>query len=1124
MVIHRHARLPLLLAGSLFLVARSPAQQATSDPAPPPTETAATPREEAALTPAGVQARIDSLQGSDLEQAIKDSLVKRYQEALELLQGAARNQQQRDNFHAAIDSAPKETEHLKSELQGLPEAEAVDPRITDDSEALAKEVDSRRAALAELGTQLSDAHSRLETLSGRPVAIGSRLPEAKSELSELRASLGASAPGNQMSPRDLAERTVAEARQLSLQAEIASLEQEQLSQSPRENLLRARVQLLEARQKLKQSTLQQLESRLQQARLDDAERLALELRALRDEIESDPSPDLVARLDELDSLSRDVARTTAQLEEANRTEDELSQRIDSLKKAYRRIREEIELGGLEGSFAEVMLEQSRRLPTAQAINAEIAERRDELRDLRLAEFRLQAELEHQKELEQQAEPGSTASRLAELRRQLLDRLRDNYQSLVRELGRIDADQRAFRDLVTEVRSYLRERIFWERSSPPVNAGFFRQLPAALRWLTAPDHLASVPLAARELLATRPVASGGALLLIALLGLCLPRLRRSITQSGTRLRKISSDRYVHTLRGLLFSILLAAPLPLLLLLASWALLRFGDRAGWAAGLGMGCLWSALLLAWALPLRELCRPGGLGIEHFGWGRRLSTMLRRALGHSLAIYLPMVLVSATTLYAEQVAHFNSLGRLVFVIAHLGLAWILFRLLNPSHGMFSERLEQLPSGFLSRTRFLWFPLFSSVPLILVGLAVSGFFFTALFLGFEFQGTMRIVTLGVVGYGLALRWFMIKERRLALEEAIAERKARREAARNRGEEPPGGELLSVDEENLELDLEKVGVQTRRMLRSVIGAAVIVAIWLLWSDTLPSNPNAGAKGVGGGPGLVEFLQVLLTIGVATTVVRNLPGLLDLAGLRNSGLESGTRYAVATIAQYLVSAAAIAFILRTLNVDWSQFGWIAAALSVGLGFGLQEIVANFVCGIILLFERPIRVGDVVTLGEVTGSVTRIRMRATTITNWDRQEYVVPNKEFITGSLINWTLTSALNRVTIPVGVAYGSDTARAMGILRDLCGEHPLILDDPAPIVSFEGFGDSTLDLVLRFYLPDLDNRLGTITEMHERIDHRFREAGIEISFPQRDLHLRSIDPAAAGILDRSGRRGDGREA
>jgi potassium efflux system protein len=406
-----------------------------------------------------------------------------------------------------------------------------------------------------------------------------------------------------------------------------------------------------------------------------------------------------------------------------------------------------------------------------------------------------------------------------------------------------------------------------------------------------------------------------------------------------------------------------------------------------------------------------------------------------------------------------------------------------------------------VSRLRHFWWALLVAVPVGLIALAWSGYTLTAITLTWEFNATLRLIAAGVIFYGMVLRWFMISERRLALAEAIEERRLRREAAET-PEASPDGRLV-VDEEQLEPELDALALQTRRLLRSVIGAGVLVLIWYYWSEALPIDGAVGGRVGSVARTTLVMAKVVLVIGISITVVRNLPGLLDLAGLRKSSLEPGTRYAVATIAQYLMITLAILVLARTLKIDWSQFGWIAAALSVGLGFGLQEIVANFVCGIILLFERPIRVGDVVTLGGVTGTVTRIRMRATTITNWDRQELVVPNKEFVTGSLINWTLSNRTTRLVIPVGVAYGSDTEKARQLLLEIAEQHPLVLDDPAPFTTFEAFGDSTLDLMLRCYLPDLDNRLKTITELNESIDRRFKEAGIEIAFPQRDIHIRS---------------------
>ena len=195
----------------------------------------------------------------------------------------------------------------------------------------------------------------------------------------------------------------------------------------------------------------------------------------------------------------------------------------------------------------------------------------------------------------------------------------------------------------------------------------------------------------------------------------------------------------------------------------------------------------------------------------------------------------------------------------------------------------------------------------------------------------------------------------------------------------------------------------------------------------------------------------------------------------------------------------------IGIGWSKVQWLVAAMTVGLGFGLQEIFANFVSGLIILFEQPIRVDDVVTIGEVTGKVAKIRIRATTIRRWDQRELVVPNKEFITGHLINWTLSDNVLRREFLVGIAYGSDTAKAERILYEVARANPLVLEDPKPMVIFKAFGENSLEFELRVYISGIDNYIPVWHSINCAIDQEFRKAGIEIAFPQRDIHVRSVD-------------------
>jgi len=174
--------------------------------------------------------------------------------------------------------------------------------------------------------------------------------------------------------------------------------------------------------------------------------------------------------------------------------------------------------------------------------------------------------------------------------------------------------------------------------------------------------------------------------------------------------------------------------------------------------------------------------------------------------------------------------------------------------------------------------------------------------------------------------------------------------------------------------------------------------------------------------------------------------------------------------------------------------------------LQEIVANFISGLIILFERPIRVGDIVTVGDTDGIVTRIRIRATTIRTWDRKELLVPNKEFVTGRLLNWSLSDQITRLVINVGVAYGSDVQKAMRLISEAAEENHRVLRDPKPSVVFDGFGDNALSLTLRCFVGNVDDRLDTISEIHQAVNQKFNEAEIVIAFPQRDLHFDPRQP------------------
>jgi potassium efflux system protein len=257
--------------------------------------------------------------------------------------------------------------------------------------------------------------------------------------------------------------------------------------------------------------------------------------------------------------------------------------------------------------------------------------------------------------------------------------------------------------------------------------------------------------------------------------------------------------------------------------------------------------------------------------------------------------------------------------------------------------------------------------------------------------------------------------------------------------------------------------------------------------------------------LVDLLFVVAILIATVVTARALPGLLQVSVLGRLPIDAGARHAVIMISRYALMMFGAVSACRMMGMTWTSVQWLAAAMTVGLGFGLQEIFANLVSGLIILFDRPIRMGDLVTVAGTTGHVTKMRIRSTTITDFDRRELIVPNKRFITDDVVNWTLSDPITRFVIPVGIAYGCDPTVAQRLLLNVAQKHPLILDNPAPSAVFIGFGASTLDLELRMFLGSRDHYGIALHEINVAIDRVFREAGLEIAFPQQDIHIRDVN-------------------
>jgi small-conductance mechanosensitive channel len=231
----------------------------------------------------------------------------------------------------------------------------------------------------------------------------------------------------------------------------------------------------------------------------------------------------------------------------------------------------------------------------------------------------------------------------------------------------------------------------------------------------------------------------------------------------------------------------------------------------------------------------------------------------------------------------------------------------------------------------------------------------------------------------------------------------------------------------------------------------------------------------------------------------------------TGLDAGVRNSLSAGFGYVGIAIAAMLAVSALGLDLANIALIAGALSVGIGFGLQNIVNNFVSGLILLIERPIKVGDWINVGGHEGHVKQINVRATEIETFQRASVIVPNSELLSTAVINWTHKDSYGRAEVSVGVAYGSDVEKVIKILRACLDGHKEILTWPEPSVIFQNFGDSSLDFTVRGYIANVELRIFVQSELRVAIDRAFAEAGIEIPFPQRDVHIKNGNERGASM-------------
>ena len=703
-----------------------------------------------------------------------------------------------------------------------------------------------------------------------------------------------------------------------------------------------------------------------------------------------------------------------------------------------------------------------------------------------------------------------------------------------------------------VGTFLERSLLGLRSRDAAGLAWIGRVPGALRWLADGTAWRAVGETLASGLRLYPARAVAFVALVGALLLLRSRLRRRLGDLSSRVGHVGRDGFWVTPLALLTSALRASPVPLLVGFVGLQLaLPLGEER-FVPALGESLSKVAPVLFVLLLGRALGRRDGVLHAHFGWSEAAALQLRRHLLWLCWAVLGLALPIVLTLSGDVGTGADTggggggggaldgpgalragLGVPAFLAASIALAAFVDVVFHPSRGIAARIVPDTPPARVMIALHLPLVL---VPLAIGALPLAGYLDTAADLQLRAFASLLLVMLVVLVHGLAVRTFAVAQRRFALRRARRARARLLIERRTLDARPVSGEAVpsGADEEHpMALDVERVARQVRTILLDVAVLLLLLGLWLVWRSLFPTfgaadgivlwpgtaAPGAAeaealgegglVDGVTGGVTLRNVVVALFLITVGLIASRNIRGLLELVVFERLRLDAGARYAIVAVSGYVLVGASLVAGLSQLGVDWSKLQWIVAALGVGLGFGLQEIVANFVSGLIILFERPVRVGDVVTIGNLTGTISNIRIRATTLTDFDNLEVLLPNKTIITENVTNWTLSDSVTRLLLTIGVAHGSDVERVRTLLEGAIAATADILDEPAATVFFVRHGDSALQFELRVFVATPAHRLPVTHELNGRIGEALAGAGIEIPFPQRSVTLRHA-PAPAG--------------
>jgi potassium-dependent mechanosensitive channel len=1053
-----------------------------------------------------VRASIEAVGDGSLAESEKGELRESYQNTLSFLQRSRDLKTEQAALRQQVEEAPQQLREIQRLRERISKPDPDQLRNT-----------FNRQDLEELEGLLEVKVERMFAWQNELTGVNSELIAAQTRPERTQARVSANRDREQAVEEELRallrqpESRVQEARQEMLRAERRSLQKSNdlLSQQLAAN---STLQELAAQKRdLLSAQIAEIDAKI--SILQDV--INEKRRSLSEQAVSDASAQVLLNgnhqlLREQGSLNRDLSeellRTTNWVGELTRRNIETKQQIDSLTQIDLALEQQISV--LEGSLllSRILHQQKKTLPAVR-IDKRVA---DQVADLRLRQFELNAlrdqltkpeaylgDLLGHLPSDQQDSLRPDMEQLIASRVNLVEQLGNNINNLLAQAVTLQLGQRQLQQLSSELQQTIDNQLFWVASNRPLDRIWLLALPDQLvkQWQRLQ------PLEQLKILgAALPAKWPWLILLAVLLGLHIrwrPVLRRRLLAINEDIDQFPRDSVRHTPMAIALTALLVIPVPAVLAATGMALSSGQAPAMPALGHGLlqlGLAWLVLhLLYFFLAPRD-----GIAVRHFRWDGELVEHLQRLTGKLAVVMLPLVLIVALNGASPEQMGDDALGRLLMLVGMILLGALLGRMMWCSFPLYHSRI--LYAGAIM--------LLTMLPWVLAGMTAWGYHYTSIMLAERFIDTLYLLFSWVLLEGTMVRNLKVAGRRLAYQLALS--KNEEEQSRDNG----SGEVL-VDLPAM--DIQQINQQSLRLTKLGIMVLFGVLVYLTWADLLSAVSYLESftlweynSGSGENPALVavsaaDLLVALVIVAFTVTLARNLPGLLEIVVLSRLPLKRGSSYAITTLLSYGIISIGFIFGLSFLGVSWEKLQWLIAALGIGLGFGLQEIFANFVSGLIILLERPVRIGDVVTIGDLSGTVNRIRIRATTITDFDRKEIIVPNKTFVTDQLINWSLSDNVIRVTIRLGVAYGTDLDQVRELLLRVARKNPRVLKDPKPTVLFLNFGDSTLDHALSIHVCELSERNQVIDEINREIERLFQENGIEIAFRRLDINIRNSE-------------------